>query len=109
MATAELAVAMPAVVLVLAVVLGAVSLGLDEVRCVDAARAGARAAARGDSAAAVRVEAGRAAPAGARVVVRTAGSRVTVTVTGGPHRVLSLTPSATAESMLEVAPGAQAR
>ena len=53
MATAELAVVLPAVLLVLAVALSALGLAIDQIRCVDAARAGARAAARGDTAAAV--------------------------------------------------------
>ncbi len=38
MATAEFAVAMPAVVLVLALSLSALAAGLDQIRCVDAAR-----------------------------------------------------------------------
>jgi hypothetical protein len=46
--TAELAVVMPAVTAVLAVVLCAGQAVLAKVMCVDAARAGARAAARGD-------------------------------------------------------------
>ena len=53
MATAELAVVLPAVLLVLAVALSALGLAIDQIRCVDAARAGARAAARGDTAGAV--------------------------------------------------------
>ena len=47
MVTAEFAVVLPAVVLVLALSLGALGLALDQIRCVDAARAGARAASRG--------------------------------------------------------------
>ena len=42
MVTAEFAVVLPAVVFVLALCLGAMGLALDQVRCVDAARAGAR-------------------------------------------------------------------
>ncbi len=45
---AEFAVALPAVVLVLALLLGAARVALAQVGCVDAARAGARAAARGE-------------------------------------------------------------
>ena len=48
MVTAEFAVVLPAIVLVLGLSLGALGLALDQVRCVDAARAGARAASRGD-------------------------------------------------------------
>jgi len=80
MVTAELAVAIPAVVLVLAICLAGVTAGVDQIRCVDAARVGARAAARGDSSAAVREAALAAGPAGARVTVVANGGRVTVTV-----------------------------
>jgi len=58
-------VVLPAVVFVLALSLGALGLALDQVRCVDAARAGARAASRGDSDGAVALVAHRAAPSGA--------------------------------------------
>jgi hypothetical protein len=80
MVTAELAMAVPVVVAVLAVALSAVSLGIDEVRCVDAARLAARALARGDSEAAARSAAVAAAPAGAAVVLGVAGSDVSVSV-----------------------------
>jgi hypothetical protein len=80
MVTAELAVAIPAVVLVLAICLAGVTAGVDQIRCVDAARVGARAAARGDSSAAVREAALAAGPAGARVTVVADGARATVTV-----------------------------
>ena len=77
MVTAELAVAMPAVVVVLALSLWAFGLGVDQVRCVDAARAVARAAARGDSASQATALALRAAPDGASVqVTETAGSAI---------------------------------
>ena len=81
MVSAEFAAAMPAVLLVLTLVLGAVRIGADEVRCVDAARAGARAAARGDDESAVRDVASRAAPTGSRVEVTRDGADVVVTVT----------------------------
>lgn len=48
MVTAEAAMALPALLGVLALVLSVVSLAVDGIRCVDAARVGARAAARGD-------------------------------------------------------------
>lgn len=48
MATAELAIVIPAVLLVLAMCLTGLALATDQVRCVDAARAGARAASRGE-------------------------------------------------------------
>ncbi|NIZ91589.1 TadE family type IV pilus minor pilin [Kineococcus rubinsiae] len=80
-ATLELAVAMPAVVLLLAVVLGAADVVVAQVDCVDAARAGARAAARGETAAVVRASAQSLAPAGASVAVRGGAGTVVVEVT----------------------------
>ena len=80
MVTAELAVALPAVVLVLALCLGGISLGIDQIRCVDAARLGARALARGETSAVVRDLAGRAGPSGAVVTVSTGGPEVRVEV-----------------------------
>jgi hypothetical protein len=92
MVTAELAVVMPAVVLVLALSLGAMGLALDQVRCVDAARAGARAASRGDSSAAVILVARRAAPAHAVVSTVTSGDLVQVSVVSRPRVARSLLP-----------------
>ena len=56
---------------------------IGEVRCTDAARAGARLAARGDPDAAAVAEASRLAPTGARVPVSRNGSRVVVSVSSG--------------------------
>lgn len=85
MVTAELAVALPALVLVLTCCLSGLAAVIDQVRCVDAARLAARAAARGDSPGAVRADAVKAAPAGAMVSITAAGQqvRVVVTVTAG--------------------------
>lgn len=86
MVTAELAVAIPSVVLVLALCLVAAKAAVDQIRCVDAARVASRAAARGDDPARVRALALDSAPAGARVQVEGAGGGVRVTVsarTGG--------------------------
>ena len=80
MVTAELAVAIPAVVLVLAMCLAGVTAGIDQIRCVDAARLAARSAARGDTSDAVRAAALSAAPAGASVAVTAGSTIVTVTV-----------------------------
>ncbi|WP_347355061.1 TadE family type IV pilus minor pilin [Intrasporangium sp.] len=91
MVTAELAVAIPAVVLVLACCVSALSAGMDQVRCVDAARAAARSAARGDSAAESRRLALRAAPRGAEVRVERGGAEVRVVVSvraGGAGRLV---------------------
>lgn len=63
-ATAELAVAMPAVMVVLAAVLSVGQAVLAKVTCVDAARAGARAAARGAGLDQVREQALAVVPRG---------------------------------------------
>lgn len=106
MVTAEFAVVLPAVVLVLALSLGALGLALDQVRCVDAARAGARAASRGDSPGAVILVASRAAPSQAVVTLETSGDLVSVTVASPPRVGTGLLPawvhaSSTASAALE--------
>jgi hypothetical protein len=81
-ATVEIAVALPALVLIVAIALWGVSVAAAHVACVDAARAGARAAARGEPPPAVRAAVLRGAPSGARVTTRRDGefTRVDVTV-----------------------------
>src|SRR2546430_2996457 len=75
--TAELAVALPALVLLLLAGLTAVMAVLAKLECVDAAREAARAAARGDSG----ITAGaRVAPHGATVLVDADGELVRATV-----------------------------
>ena len=74
MATAELAVALPTLVLVLFVALSALTTVTDQVRCLDAARATARALARGDDPAAALSLGRRLAPPGAEFAVSGAGS-----------------------------------
>lgn len=108
-ATAELAVALPSLVLVLALSLAALDLGIAQVRCVDAARTGARLLARGESATPVLREVRAAAPSGSRVEVGSAEGRVTVTVTGVVPRLLAplrglVAPRATAVARLEAVP-----
>lgn len=86
MVTAELAVAIPALVLVLACCLAGVLAGVDQIRCVDAARLAARAAARGEGVEQVRALALRAAPRGASVHVERWGGNAAVVIrarTGG--------------------------
>ncbi|GAA4562140.1 TadE family type IV pilus minor pilin [Planotetraspora kaengkrachanensis] len=80
--TAETAVALPALVVVLAAALWAIAVVGAQFQCVDAARAGARAAARGEPADAVREAVARSAPANARVDVSSDAevARVQVTV-----------------------------
>jgi hypothetical protein len=70
MVTAELAVALPALALVLLMCLGAVSLVAAQIRCADAAQAAARLASRGEPASIVAAVALATAPRGARVVLR---------------------------------------
>jgi hypothetical protein len=84
--TAETAVAFPALVVVLAVALWGVSAAAAQVACVDAARAGARAAARGEPIAAVRAAVLRAAPPRASVSVTRdpLSTRVVVHATARP-------------------------
>jgi len=93
MVTAEFAVVLPAVVLVLALSLGALGLALDQIRCVDAARAGARAASRGDSDGAVILVTRRAAPSEALVSMATSGDLVRVSVVSRPRVAGSLFPA----------------
>lgn len=105
MVTAETAVVLPVLLLVLAGAVAAVVLVGAQLRCVDAAREGARAAARGEPAAVVADLAGRAGPDGAAVGTATAGDRVTVTVSArvqplGPLP-LALTVSASATALVE--------
>lgn len=69
MATAEIAVALPALVLVTALALWGLALASAQLACADAARTGARAAARGESLAAVRELVVKAVPQGATVKV----------------------------------------
>ena len=116
MVTAELAVAIPSVVLVLALCLVAVNAAAEQIRCVDAARIASRAAARGDDLARVRSLAEQAAPSGARVEVSGVSgasgasgmggvARVTVTArTGGWGALPGWDLTASAETPVESAP-----
>ena len=78
--TAELALALPTLMLIVAVGIWMQSAVALQARCQDAARAGARAAARGDPDAAIRSAISAALPAGASVGISRAGRQVTVTV-----------------------------
>ncbi|GII53696.1 hypothetical protein Pth03_20850 [Planotetraspora thailandica] len=104
--TAEAAVVLPALVLVLAASLWAVAIAGIHLQCVDAARAGARAAARGEAGGAVRVAVARSAPAGAEigVVAGAEFTRVDVSVLVQPGWARMLPPikvSASAVSSTE--------
>lgn len=78
--TAELALALPTLMLIIAVGIWMQSAVALQARCQDAARAGARAAARGDPDGAIRAALGAALPAGAQVGIQRGGSQVTVSV-----------------------------
>ncbi|MDQ1662739.1 MAG: hypothetical protein QOJ68_2719 [Blastococcus sp.] len=80
MVTAETAVVLPVLLLVLAGAVAAMIAVGAQLRCVDAAREGARSAARGDPAAAVTALAAHVAPAGAVIGVRGGPDQVEVTV-----------------------------
>jgi secretion/DNA translocation related TadE-like protein len=81
--TAEFAMALPAVVIVLAAVLATATVALNQMRCTDAAREAARAAARNEPAATVAAVARAEGPPGAEVQVSRVGDRVVVTVSAG--------------------------
>lgn len=101
MATAELALAIPAVLLVLAMCLSGLSLAIDQVRCVDAARVAARAASRGEASAVVADLGGQSSPSGSVVSVQIQAEDVVVTVRA-PRRWSWLpAPEATAIAPLE--------
>lgn len=83
--TAELAVALPAAVMVLVFAVAVLGLMLDQIRCVDAARAAARAVARGDTTSLVVKAAKESAPEGADVDI-SEGPPVRVVVTAPVRR-----------------------
>jgi TadE-like protein len=85
--TAEAAVALPVLAVFTMGLLWALLAVAAQIQCVDAARAGARAAARQDPYEAVMAAAGQAAPKGAEITIRREGDLVRVSVaadTPGP-------------------------
>jgi hypothetical protein len=92
-ATAEVAVALPALVVLVAAGMTAVSVLTAQLRCVDAAREAARAAARGEAAGVVSSLAQRSGPAGAVVQVASGEREVQVTVAADARSVGGLLPS----------------
>ncbi|MGP3987777.1 TadE family type IV pilus minor pilin [Streptomyces sp. 3N207] len=78
--TAEAAVVIPALVLLVAGLLWGLMASVARIQCVDAARAGARAAARGEPGNAVAQAVRSAAPPGARVEMTREGELVRVAV-----------------------------
>lgn len=107
MVTAELALAIPAVLLVLALCLSGLGLAIDQLRCVDAARVAARAASRGEPTQVVAGLARDLAPGGADVRIEQADGAVRVVVSA-PERdgLLPGLPGATAEAVAALEPGA---
>lgn len=105
--TAEAAMAIPVIVIFALALLWALMAAANQIRCVDAARAGARAAARSEPEAQVREAALSAAPERARVEVERVGQLWRVTVAApapgpGPLAVtLSAEAAAAAEDMAE--------
>ena len=95
MVTAELALTIPAVVLVLTICLSALSLGVDRVRCVDAARVAVRELVRGEAEGQSLADAEGVAPRDARLAVSRQGRDVTVTVTSPAPMPLSVAVSET--------------
>jgi Flp pilus assembly protein TadG len=110
MVTAETAVVLPVLLLVLVGAVAAVTAVGGQLRCVDAAREGARAAARGEPVAAVEALAVRTAPDGATTTVSGGADEVAVTVSvrvvPAGALPLAFTVSATAVAARE--PGAAA-
>jgi hypothetical protein len=106
--TVELALALPALVILLLVMLWAVGLAGSSMACADAARAGARAAARGESTVVVAALVRGLAPAGATVATSRAGGTVSVRVVlrsriPGPWQLPAVTLDSVALARLEAA------
>ncbi len=107
MVTAETAVVLPVLLLVLAGAVAAVTVVGAQLRCVDAAREGARAAARGESVAVVTAVVDRAAPEGAVTTVSPDGEEVRVTVSAeiAPLGAVPLRMTVAAEAVALREPG----
>lgn len=106
MVSAELALAIPALLLVLMLCMVGLGIGADHLRATDAARAGARAAARGDDPAEARAAAAVIAPSGSQIVVSVVGEQVTVQVTAPARRMLPGVPGASASAVSTLEPAA---
>jgi hypothetical protein len=108
MVTAETAVVLPVLLLVLVGAVAAVTVVGAQLRCVDAAREGARAAARGEDASVVRALAARAAPPDALVTISPRGDEVHVVVSAriAPLGPVPLHVPVSAEAVALVEPGA---
>lgn len=102
-ATVEAAIVLPVLALFTVTLLWALAASAAQIRCVDAARAGARAAARSEPVAAAEAAARTTAPEGARVSVTRSGElwRVTVEAVAPGPRGLGLTLRADAAALAE--------
>lgn len=89
--TAEAALVIPVLVVITGMLLWGVMVACAQIQCVDAARAGARAAARQETPGAVDVVARTAAPRGARVALTRDGDLVRVRVDAASPGVGPLT------------------
>lgn len=95
--TAELALALPTLVAVTIGLVWLLSVGVAQVRTVDAARETARAVARGDDPGSAIAVGERVAPAGVRIRVEASDDRVVVRASGrvaGPGGLLDFLPGA---------------
>ncbi len=93
--TAEIALGLPILVAVTIGLVWLLSVGVAQIRTVDAARETARSVARGDDLGEAVVRGQRVAPEGARVVVATTDGQVVATATGhvpGPGGLFSFLP-----------------
>ncbi|ONK13060.1 hypothetical protein STBA_38200 [Streptomyces sp. MP131-18] len=97
--TAESALVIPSLVLLLGLLLWGLAAVAVSAQCGDAARAGARAAARGESSAAVQRIAGAAAPEGAEVRVTREGELYRVAVSAATPGPGALTLPVTGEAV----------
>jgi hypothetical protein len=99
--TAEAAVVIPSLAIFAVMLLWGLMAAAAQIRCVDAARAGARAAARSEPDAAVIAAARSAAPAGAVVGLERAGDMLRVRVTARPPGPVAVTVRADAAALAE--------
>jgi Flp pilus assembly protein TadG len=109
--TAETAMVLPVLAILLAVGLWAVAVAGAQLRCIDAARDAARAVARGESDSSASAAASAAAPPGAHIDIGHVGNRVVVVVSVrvgkglGPLSAVSIpTVAATATAESEADP-----
>lgn len=105
--TAEVAIALPVLVLLIAMAVAAVGVVAAQLRCVDSARAVARAIARGEPVADARSLGTVTAPAGASIAISREGRRVVVTVSARVQPVNRFAPPMAVEARAvgELEPG----